>query len=134
MPPMPPGQVIVDTQDRFETVVARLEQAFTDLGVTPAARFDHAAAAARVGLDLEPTLVFVFGDPRVGTLLMQRQASLALDLPLKIMVFEREARVRIAYEDPHALARRHGLDDPGEAAERMARGLQGLALKAAGTI
>lgn len=132
MIPTPPGLVIVETEDRFEAVVARLEHAFTALGVTPAARFDHGAAASRAGLDLEPTLVFVFGDPRVGTLLMQRQASIALDLPLKIMVFERQAKVRVAYHDPRALARWHGLDDPGEPAQRMALALEGLARAAAG--
>lgn len=124
--------VLIETEDRFETVVARLEQAFLNLGVTPVARFDHAAAAARAGLDLEPTLVFVFGDPRVGTLLMQRQSTIALDLPLKIMVFERQAKTSVAYHDPRELARWHGLADPGEPAERMARALQGLALAAGG--
>jgi uncharacterized protein (DUF302 family) len=69
----------------------------------------------------------------VGTLLMQRQASLGLDLPLKIMLFERQAKVAVAYHDPRALARWHGLEDPGEPGDRMARVLEGLARTAAGT-
>lgn len=126
-----PGLVVIDADAEFPEVLARLELAFSELGVTPAAQFDHGLAAYRVGLDLGRMIIFAFGDPRVGTLLMQRAATIGLDLPLKIMVFEREGQVHVAYHDPRWIAGWHGLQDPGEPADRMLGSLETLAMAAA---
>lgn len=126
-----PGLVVIDAEGDFQAVLARLERAFDALGVKPAAQFDHGLAAYRVGLDLGRMIIFAFGDPRVGTLLMQREPTMGLDLPLKIMVFEHEGQVHVAYHDPRWIAGWHGIQDPGEPADRMVRSLERLAQAAA---
>ena len=127
-----PCLVVLDADGDFQSVVARLERGFEELDIKPAAQFDHGLAAYRVGLDLGRMIIFAFGNPRVGTLLMQRAPTLGLDLPLKVMVFEHEGQVHVAYHDPHWTAGWHGLEDPGEPADRMLRTLETLALAATG--
>ena len=71
---------------------------------------DHQANAARVGLELRPTRLIVFGNPNLGTPLMQSAQSVAIDLPQKILVWEDENQeVHITYNDPAYLQSRHGI-------------------------
>jgi uncharacterized protein (DUF302 family)/uncharacterized surface protein with fasciclin (FAS1) repeats len=71
---------------------------------------DHQANAARVGLDLRPTRLIVFGNPNLGTPLMQNQQSVGIDLPQKFLVWEDEGgAVHISYNDPFYLQSRHGI-------------------------
>ncbi len=89
----------------------RLVRATTDLGVTILARIDHAAAAADVGMELRPTEVLIFGNPRAGTPLMQRAQTMGIDLPLKALVWrDEQGKTWLAYNDPQWLAKRHGAD------------------------
>lgn len=79
-------------------------------GMTILARIDHAAAAVKVGMELRPTEVLIFGNPRVGTQLMQARQSVGIDLPLKVLVWQDETgKTWTAYTDPALLAARHGL-------------------------
>ncbi len=68
---------------------------------------DHAAAAASVGLDLDPNTVIFFGNPNIGTPLMQADQLAGIDLPQKIHVIEENGRVFVGYNDPYLLAARH---------------------------
>ncbi len=87
-----------------------LSAAVMSHGMTLVARVDHAAAAAKVGLDLLPTEVLIFGNPAAGTLLMQGVQSIGLDLPLKALVWQDEtAATWISYQDLGWLAKRYGL-------------------------
>jgi len=71
---------------------------------------DHQANAASVDLELLPTKLVVFGNPDLGTVLMQNTQTIGIDLPQKMLVFENEAgEVQVAYSDPGFLAKRHGL-------------------------
>ncbi len=84
------------------------------------ARFDHAAAARAAGLHLRPTEVVVFGDPRAGTPLMQAAPTLALELPLRVLVVERDdGRTVLVAEDPADAAARH--DAPADVAPVLVR-------------
>jgi uncharacterized protein (DUF302 family) len=92
-----------ETMDRLADAVAKH-------GLTIVARVDHAAAAAHVGMELRPTAVLIFGNPRVGTPLMQASKTLGIDLPLKAMVWQdEEGNTCVAYNDPKWLAQRHGV-------------------------
>jgi uncharacterized protein (DUF302 family) len=96
-----------ETLDRLEVAVARY-------GLTIVARIDHGAAAEKVGLDLRPTVVVIFGNPRGGTPLMQAQPTVAIDLPLKAVVWQDEAATTwLGYNDPIWILRRHGMADDG---------------------
>jgi uncharacterized protein (DUF302 family) len=90
----------------------RVEAAVTKHGMTIVARFDHAAAAAKVGLELRPTVVLVFGNPRAGTPGMQAVRTLAIDLPLKMLIWQDDKDMTwLAYNDPGWFFRRHGVVD-----------------------
>jgi uncharacterized protein (DUF302 family) len=86
----------------------RLVAAVTRRGMTVLARIDHAAAAATAGMELRPTEVVLFGNPRAGTPLMQAAQTMGIDLPLKALVWQDQAgRTWLAYNDPKWLAKRH---------------------------
>lgn len=76
------------------------------------ARIDHAAHARKKGLELRPTELILFGNPEIGTLLMQDCQRAAIDLPMKVLAWEdEEGQVRIAHNSMHWLTQRHGLTD-----------------------
>ncbi len=95
--------------DAAETL-SRLDAAVRAAGMTVFAQIDHAAGAREVGLELRATAVLLFGNPKVGTKLMQAAQTLGLDLPLKALVWQDEAnRVWLSYDAPLFLAQRHGV-------------------------
>ena len=76
------------------------------------ARIDHAREARNKGLELRPTELILFGNPEIGTLLMQNQQVSAIDLPMKVLVWEDEkSQVNITINDMDWLKERHGLTD-----------------------
>lgn len=91
-----------------QETVRRLLAALDDRAMTVFARFDHAMAAREAGLSLRQTEVVVFGDPRVGTALMQAAPTFALELPLRVLVLEADdGSTTLIAEDPAAAAARH---------------------------
>jgi uncharacterized protein (DUF302 family) len=89
----------------------RLEAEVKAKGMTVFARVDHAAGAADVGLSLRPTELLIFGNAKAGTPLMQSVQTLAIDLPLKALVWQdASGHTWLSYNDPSWLAKRHGLD------------------------
>jgi len=96
-----------------------------------AAAVDHAANAASVGLDLPPNREIFFGNPSIGTPLMQQTATAGIDLPLKMLVWEESGRVFVGYNVVDYVAIRHGLDSP--ILGGIAAALRGLAGVATGT-
>jgi uncharacterized protein (DUF302 family) len=77
----------------------RLEKLLTSRGIRIFARIDHAAAARESGLELQDEIVIVFGDPKVGTALMQECPAIGIELPLKILIWQ-ENETYVAYRDP----------------------------------
>lgn len=76
------------------------------------ARIDHAEHARKKGLALRPTELILFGNPEIGTLLMQERQLAAIDLPMKLLTWEDgQGQVRIAYNSMQWLRQRHGLTD-----------------------
>lgn len=93
-----------DTMDRFGAAV-------TERGMAVFARIDHTHAASQIGMELRPTEVLIFGNPRMGTPLMQAAQTLAIDLPLRALVWiDHAGTTWLAYNDPKWLATRHHLD------------------------
>jgi uncharacterized protein (DUF302 family) len=79
-------------------------------GIKIFARIDQRAEADLVGLALRPTELIIFGDPKTGTPLMDAYPSLALDLPLKALIYEdTTGDVWLCFNSPEYLAERHGL-------------------------
>jgi uncharacterized protein (DUF302 family) len=88
----------------------RLEAAVKANGMTVFARIDHSAGASAAGLSLNPTEVLIFGNAKGGTPLMQSVQTIAIDLPLKALVWQdASGDTWLSYNDPEWLAKRHGL-------------------------
>jgi uncharacterized protein (DUF302 family) len=126
--------VVLESAYGPSETVTRLVAAIAEHGMALMARVDHAAAAAKAGLQLRPTEVLMFGNPRGGTLLMQAAQSAGIDLPLKALVWQDEAqRTWVGYNDPHWIATRHGAGVSGAAvASAMTAALAAIAAAATG--
>lgn len=114
------------------TTVQRLQQAVAARGAKVAATVDHAAAAKAEGLSLRPTVLVMFGNPRLGTPLMQSAQTAGLDLPLRVLVWEdASGATQIGYLPPALLAARHGISDRNEVVEKMTAALAAITAEAA---
>jgi len=112
----PEGLIVRVSRHEPKETMDRLVAAVTARGVAVVARIDHAAAAATVGLALAPTEVLIFGNPKAGTPLMQAAQTIGIDLPLRALVWRDAAGAAfVGYNDPHWLARRHGVEAGHEA-------------------
>jgi uncharacterized protein (DUF302 family) len=105
--------------------VDRLAAALKEKGINPAARVDHAAAAKAAGLELKPTEVLMFGNPKLGTPLMQANRLVAVDLPMRILVWEDDAgKVWIAYTLPSTLKARYKIEGRDDTLNAMTGALE----------
>ena len=119
---------VADTIDRFETAV-------TAKGWVVFTRIDHAAAARAAGLDLPPRTVIIFGNPKTGTDPMRSNPTLAIDLPMKALVWQDPAgKVWLSYNDADYIGAtifpRHGLSVQPEARQGLSQMLEGFAKQA----
>jgi uncharacterized protein (DUF302 family) len=106
------GLVQVTSRYSVDETVRRLEAAFAEKGMRVFAVIDHSGEAEKVGLEMRPTKVVIFGSPKGGTPLMVAAPSLAIDLPLKALVAEdAEGKVSVTYNDPEYLRERHGVPE-----------------------
>jgi len=101
-----------------EDTVARIQELATAKGAKVFAVIDHSGEAEAVGLSLRDTKVVIFGAPQAGTPVMEAAPLAALDLPLKILVWDDGGATKIAYAPPSELAGRYELSD--ELAGRLA--------------
>lgn len=104
-----PGLTTLQSTRDPKQTADRLDVAIRARGMTLFARIDHAAGAADAGLTLRPTELFIFGNAKGGTPLMQAVQTIGIDLPLKVLVWQDEAGATwLGYNDPAWLAERHG--------------------------
>lgn len=109
-PTLIPGLVSIRSRHSVEEVLARLTALLDTNGVKLFAVIDHSGEAARAGLTMPPTKVVVFGNPRTGTPLMIAVPSIAIDLPLKLLIAEAPGGgVTVSYNSPAYLRERHQL-------------------------
>jgi len=105
------GLVRVQSSAGVQVTGERLQQALQQQGMHLFARIDHQAGAIKVGKALRPTELFIFGNPKAGTPLMQCAQSMAIDLPQKMLIYQDEqGKTWVVYNDPAFLAARHGLN------------------------
>lgn len=98
--------------------VSRLQALVSGRGMKVFAVIDHSGEAKAAGLELKDTKVVIFGNPRAGTPVMAAAPLAALDLPMKVLVWEDDGLTKISYTAPSALAARYGLS--AELAGRLA--------------
>ena len=130
-----PGLVTVASHHAVAETIDRFEAAIKAKGWAVFTRIDHAAAAKAVGLDLRPRTVVIFGNPQAGTDPMRSNPTLAIDLPMKALVWQDDAgKVWLTYNSADylgtAIYPRHGLAVPPEARAGLAQVLEGFARQA----
>jgi uncharacterized protein (DUF302 family) len=111
-----------------DETVAKLKEILRSKGVTLFAIIDHSGEAAKVGMKMRSTKLLIFGSPKAGTPLMQAAPSVAIDLPLKILIWEdTQGKAWVSYNSPAYLQKRHGI--PPDLMQNIAV-IEGLAAKA----
>ena len=114
------GLITLQSNHSVTVTIDRLEAVLKDSGMTVFARVPHHDGAANVALVLRPTELLIFGNPKVGTLLMHSDQRAAIDLPMKALAWEAaDGTVWLTYNDPAYIARRHGVTDKPEVVEKM---------------
>ena len=113
------------------TTIDRLSAAVEGAGAKVFARIDHAAGAASVDLELRPTELLIFGNPKLGTPAMLDGQTAGLDLPLRVLAYaDGEGVVHISYHAPASLAATHGLPADAKYIQMMTGALDKLTSKA----
>jgi uncharacterized protein (DUF302 family) len=115
-----------------EETVERLVAALEARSVMVFARIPHSVGARSVGLSLPEQTVVIFGNPQVGTPLMQLDPTVGIELPLRILVWDDHGTTRVSYRDPTSLAGDYALNDSGATLERMRHLLEELSAEAVG--
>jgi uncharacterized protein (DUF302 family) len=108
------GDAGIITKDRSGSVdeaVAELIRLIDERGMKVFVVVDHSGEASRVGLELRDTKLVIFGSPAGGTPVMQASPLAALDLPLKVLLWDDGGQTRISYTDPGVLAARYQLTE-----------------------
>jgi len=125
------GVITIESSHNVPVTADRLESILKEKGMTVFSRIDHAAGAAGIGETLRPTILLIFGNPKIGTDLMKCGHAAGIDLPLKALIREDETgRVNLTYNDPRFIADRHGITRCGEVVENMSNALKGIAEQA----
>ena len=113
------GIINIASNHSVDETVEKLKNILQAKGVTLFALVDHSGEAEKVGVKMHPTKLLIFGNPKSGTPLMLAAPSVALDLPLKILVWEdAQGKVWVSYNNPEYLKERHGL--PAELLQNIA--------------
>jgi uncharacterized protein (DUF302 family) len=111
---MSAGQGLVTKPSKYSVAetIERLENVLAGKGIKVFARIDHSGEAEKAGLKMLPAQVLIFGNPKAGTPLMVAEPTAAIDLPLKVLVWQdQEGRVWLSYNSPDYLKQRFGLTD-----------------------
>ena len=116
----------------FATTNDRLKAAIETRGLTLFTIVDHAAGAAKVDQTLAPNTLYIFGNPKAGTPLMQANPALGLDLPLKAQVREEDGRVLVTVSDIRAITATAGVSTPAQVIDNIEDALTAIGLEAAG--
>lgn len=122
-------ETTLSVKDSTDRLVAAIEAK----GLKVAARIDHAAGAKAAGMEMPPTEVVIFGNPKLGTALMLANPQIAVDLPLKIVIWQAApGKTAIGYTVPDALKARFDIKDKDPLFASMGEALEGFASVAAG--
>lgn len=104
------GIASISSNHSVDETVDKLKVLLQSKGITLFALIDHSGEAAKVGMTMPPTKLMIFGSPKAGTPLMLAAPSIAIDLPLKILVWQdAQGKVWLSYNSPDYLMKRHGL-------------------------
>lgn len=129
-PPNTSNMRIQQSPHSVPKTIDRLEKILKDRGVGIIARIDHRKAAQSKELELRPTEELIFGNPAMGTPLMQSNPAITVDLPLRAAAWEENGEIWLAATDPLEIAHRHGIKDHEKLLQQMRDGIDSALLKA----
>jgi len=111
---------VKETLDRLEAVLKKK-------GLTIFARVNHGAGAKKAGIELRPTELLLFGNPKLGSHMFTSNQTAGIDLPMKALAWEDEkGQVWLTYNDPAFIAKRHGITDRAKVVAKMTGALDKL--------
>jgi uncharacterized protein (DUF302 family) len=126
---------IVDVESKFSVkeTADRMEGILRNKGMTIFTRINHGEGANKVGIELRETELIIFGNPKVGSPLMQCRQSVAIDLPQKALIWlDDKGKVWISYNDPRYLQSRHDIPGCDKVIAKISAALAGITKAASG--
>ncbi|MEE8342986.1 MAG: DUF302 domain-containing protein [Gammaproteobacteria bacterium] len=121
------GVVTKKSAHSAKVTIDRLEKILSEKGITVAMRWSHSDRAKGVDIELRPTELIIFGNPRLGSHMFTSKQSAGIDLPMKALAWEDEnGQTWLSYNDPAYIAKRHGINDRSEIVKKMTGALQNL--------
>lgn len=119
----------IKSENTFDETYSALKKAIESKEpLTIVAELDHSANAIKADMELRPTKIIMFGNPKLGTPLMKANQAIGVDLPQKMLVYEDESGdVFVVYNDPKMLAANHNISGQDEVLEKISGALKGLA-------
>jgi len=122
------GLISVKSAHDVKTTADRLERMLKQKKMTVFIRINHAQAAQKVGKELRPTELIIFGNPKIGTPLMQCARSVGIDLPQKALIWQdAQGQVWLSYNDPNYLVERHQITGCSEVIKKVGQALGNFA-------
>ena len=122
------GLVAVKSSHDVKATADKLESVLKEKGMTVMARVNHQQGAEKAGMELRPTEVVIFGNPKVGTPLMQCAQSVAIDLPQKALIWEdANGEVWLGDNNPEYLKNRHSIEGCDEVLDKVSVALGNFA-------
>lgn len=126
------GIVTLQSEHSAEVTVDRLEKVLKDNGLNIFEKVNHREGATSVDMELAPTIVLIFGNPKLGTSLMHCTPTVAIDLPQKILVWEdQEGNVMVGYNSPSYLKKRHDIEGCDQELNKISKALNKFTQSAA---
>lgn len=127
------GLEIIQSEYSVEETTDRLEKVLKDNGLTIFEKINHQEGASSVNMKLPPTTVLVFGNPKLGTPLMQYAPTVAIDLPQKMLVWKgHDGQVHVGYNSPEYLEKRHNIEGCNQELKKISDALKKFAQTTAG--
>lgn len=115
-----PGLITKKSAHSVKATIDKLETVLKKKGITIFARVDHGKGAKGVGIALRPTLLLIFGNPKLGSHFFTSHQSAGIDLPMKAVAWkDAKGQVWLAYNDPAYVAKRHGINDRDKIVKKM---------------
>lgn len=127
------GMISKKSKFSVKATLDRLENVLRKKGITIVTRWSHDAGAKKAGIDLRPTELLIFGNPKMGSHFFTSNQTAGIDLPMKALAWKDEkGQVWLTYNDPVYIANRHGINDRPAIVKKMTGALNNLTNVATG--
>ena len=126
------GLIRVSSEDAFDTVLKRAKAAIEKRNIRIFAIIDHRKNAEEAGMDMDNATLIIFGSPEAGTKLMQDKLSIAIDLPLRLLISREDDKTMLRYYNPLHMAKEHKLNRNLDVINKVSGLLNAIVMEAAG--